>query len=177
MSRVGKNPINIPAGTTVKLTGQGLSISGKSSSIDFIVDPLVKVQLQDNVVLLEPADTSDRAKTLWGTYRSLLNNAIQGASEGFTRTLDINGVGYRAAVEGKDLVLQLGYSHPIRYPIPEGIQMSCPKPTQIIVKGSSKQRVGQIASEIRSFRGPEPYKGKGIKYENEKILRKEGKKK
>jgi large subunit ribosomal protein L6 len=135
------------------------------------------VTVEGNLVTVKPTKDSKKARALWGTTRALVNNLVTGVSTGFTVNLEINGVGYRAAVEGKDLVLSLGFSHPVRYPIPEGITMKCERPTAIEISGADKQRVGQIASEIRAFRPPEPFKGKGVKYATETILRKEGKKK
>lgn len=181
MSRVGKNPIIIPQSITVTVQGNTISIVNKEKKVEYTVSPFLKIILEDNKITLSLIETNAQARTMWGTDRSVLNNMIKGMTEGFTKTLDINGVGYRVAVEnianGSQLVLQLGYSHEIKYPLPVAIKAVCPKPTQIILSGSCKQMVGQVASEIRAFRPPEPYKGKGIKYENEKILRKEGKKK
>ena len=137
----------------------------------------VEVTVEGNLVTVRPVKETKKARAMWGTTRALVNNLVTGVSKGFTVKLEINGVGYRAAVEGKDLVLSLGFSHPVRYPIPEGIAMKCERPTAIEISGSDKQRVGQIASEIRAYRPPEPFKGKGVKYATETILRKEGKKK
>lgn len=181
MSRIGKNPIVIPSETKVSIKENIVSITNKEKTISYTISPLLEVLLEDNKIILKPLQNTSQAKTLWGTNRNILNNIIKGASENFTKTLEINGVGYRAAVEnvaGKmQLILQLGYSHEIKYVLPSLVKAICPKPTQIILSSSCKQTMGQVASEIRSYRMPEPYKGKGIKYENEKILRKEGKKK
>ncbi|MDZ4323184.1 MAG: 50S ribosomal protein L6, partial [Alphaproteobacteria bacterium] len=136
-----------------------------------------QITLDENGILVRPSDESKQARMLWGTWKNRIRNMVQGVNEGFTVRLEINGVGYRAAVEGKILKLQLGYSHDILYPIPEGIQIKCDKPTLVAVSGADRQRVGQVAAEIRAYRKPEPYKGKGVKYENEYIVRKEGKKK
>lgn len=177
MSRVGKYPVMIPSGVQVSLNGHTLFVKGKVGQGELVVPAQVKVEVADNRVTVQAGDATKTARALWGTQRALIQNLVKGAAEGFTERLEINGVGYRAAVQGKELVLQLGYSHEIRYPIPAGITMVCEKPTSIAISGFDKQTVGQIAAEIRSYRGPEPYKGKGIKYETETLLRKEGKKK
>jgi large subunit ribosomal protein L6 len=177
MSRVGKYPVAIPAGVQVALDGAQLSVKGKQGQGSLRLPDVVSVIVADGKVAVQPRNNSKTARALWGTSRALINNMISGAANGYTRKLDIVGVGYRAAVQGKELVLQLGYSHEIRYAIPAGITIVCEKPTSIAISGFDKQQVGQIAAEIRSFRGPEPYKGKGVMYEGEKILRKEGKKK
>lgn len=177
MSRVGKYPVTIPAGVQVTLDGPQLSVKGKVGQGSLRLPDVLAVVVADGKVTLTPRNNSKTARALWGTNRALVNNMISGAANGYTRKLDIVGVGYRAAVQGKELVLQLGYSHEIRYPIPAGITVVCEKPTAIAISGFDKQQVGQIASEIRAYRGPEPYKGKGVMYEGEKILRKEGKKK
>ncbi len=177
MSRIGKNPVTVPSGVTCELNGRDLLVKGKNGSLSALISKEVTVTYEDNAILVRPLDESKKARMLWGTWKNQIRNMVQGVSEGFTVRLDINGVGYRAAVEGKTLKLQLGYSHDILYPIPEGITIVCEKPTAIAVSGANRQRVGQVAAEIRSYRKPEPYKGKGIKYENEIIVRKEGKKK
>jgi large subunit ribosomal protein L6 len=177
MSRVGKYPVAIPAGVQVTLEGEQLSVKGKIGQGVLRVPDVVSVTVADGKVAVQPRNNSQTARALWGTCRALVQNLVSGAANGYTRKLDIVGVGYRAAVQGKDLVLQLGYSHEIRYPIPADIAIVCEKPTAIAISGFDKQQVGQVASEIRAFRGPEPYKGKGVMYEGEKILRKEGKKK
>lgn len=177
MSRVGKYPVPVPSGVTVQTSGTEFVVKGKLGESRLPLSEDVTVTIDDNHVVVAPTSDSKRARMMWGTTRALINNMVKGASEGFTVNLEINGVGYRAAVEGKTLKLALGFSHDVDYPIPEGITMKCEKPTVIAISGSDKQRVGQIAAEIRSFRGPEPYKGKGIKYADEIILRKEGKKK
>jgi large subunit ribosomal protein L6 len=177
MSRIGKKPVAVPSGVEVKVAGQTVSAKGKLGQLSVTVSDEVAVTMEGNVVTLKPRTDTRRANAMWGTSRTLVNNIVNGVAAGFTEQLEINGVGYRAAVQGKDLVLQLGYSHEIRYPIPEGIAIKCDKPTAITIAGADKQQVGQVAAEIRSYRGPEPYKGKGIKYESETILRKEGKKK
>lgn len=177
MSRVGKNPVAIPSGTQVTLEGQLLKAKGKLGELSLTLHDDVEGAIEDNEVVIRPRGNHKRARAMWGTYRSQAANIIQGVSEGFTKNLEINGVGYRAAVEGKSLKLQLGYSHDVIFPIPDGIQIKCERPTAIAVSGHDKQQVGQVASEIRSWRPPEPYKGKGVKYVDEYIFRKEGKKK
>jgi large subunit ribosomal protein L6 len=177
MSRIGKNPVPIPDGVTVNVSGQEVSAKGKLGELSVEVAPEVEVALADNQVTVSPRGNSKRARTMWGMSRTLVSNIISGVGEGFSKALEIQGVGYRAQVEGKNLVLQLGYSHPITYPIPEGISIACERPTAIAVSGANRQQVGQVAAEIRAFRPPEPFKGKGVRYEGEYILRKEGKKK
>ena len=177
MSRVGKHPVSVPAGVTCQLTGQDIKIKGKNGELSALMSKEVHVTFENNEILVRPADESKQARMLWGTWKNRIRNMVQGVNEGFTVRLEINGVGYRAAVEGNALKLQLGYSHDILYPIPSGIKIACEKPTAIAISGADRQRVGQVAAEIRSYRKPEPYKGKGIKYENEHIVRKEGKKK
>lgn len=177
MSRIGKNPVEIPSGVEVTIANQVLTAKGSKGTLTVPLTDLVEVTQDNGAVTVKPRDESKRAHTMWGTTRSLINNAIVGATKGFTVRMEINGVGYRAAVQGNSLNLQLGYSHDINYPIPQGISIRCERPTLIEVSGADKQQVGQVASEIRAYRKPEPYKGKGIKYENETILRKEGKKK
>jgi large subunit ribosomal protein L6 len=177
MSRIGKNPVPIPAGVQVELAGQMLNVSGGKGKLSLPISTDVTATIADGAVTIAPKDESKRARAMWGTTRALVNNMVTGVSAGFTRTLEINGVGYRAAVQGKILNLQLGYSHDIAYPIPDNIQIACERPTLIAVTGADRQRVGQVAAEIRGYRPPEPYKGKGIKYSDEFVRRKEGKKK
>lgn len=177
MSRIGKYPVEVPKGVEVAIANDVLTAKGGKGTLTVPLHESVTVSQEDGKVVVAPRDESQRSRTMWGTMRSLINNAVVGASEGFTVRLEINGVGYRAAVQGNTLNLQLGYSHDINYPIPEGIAIRCERPTLIEVSGASKQQVGQVASEIRAYRPPEPYKGKGIKYEGEMIVRKEGKKK
>jgi large subunit ribosomal protein L6 len=178
MSRIGKNPVAIPSGVNVAVAGQTVNIAGKLGKQAFTIPPDVSVAVADGKVVLLPRDTSKRARALWGTSRALVASGIRGVSAGFTRNLEINGVGYRANLEGKNLNLQLGFSHDIKYPIPEGITIKVgEKQTTISISGADKQKVGQVAAEIRALRKPEPYKGKGIKYDAEQIRRKEGKKK
>ncbi len=177
MSRVGKHPVPVPAGVQVALQGRTVVAKGKNGELKLDLTDEVDVEIGASEVAVKPRRDDRRSRTMWGTTRSLINGIVTGVSTGFTKSMEITGTGYRAAVQGSDLVLNLGYSHEIRYPIPPGIQITCERPTAIRVAGADKQRVGQVAAEIRAFRGPEPYKGKGIRYDNEQILRKEGKKK
>lgn len=177
MSRIGKNPVPIPDGVTVDLTGQTLTAKGRLGSLSLVVGNEVTAEVADGAVRIAPKDETKRARAMWGTTRALVNNLVTGVASGFTRNLEINGVGYRAAVQGGNLALQLGYSHDINYPIPPDVKIACERPTAITITGADRQRVGQVAAEIRAFRPPEPYKGKGIKYSDETIRRKEGKKK
>jgi large subunit ribosomal protein L6 len=177
MSRVGKNPIHIPSGTQVHVNNNRVTAKGKLGEQSLVLSSQVQVTHEGATLTVAPIDQSKMARTHWGTYRSLIQNLVQGVSEGFSIHLEINGVGYRAALQGNDLVLQLGFSHEVKFPIPEGITIKCDKQTSLSVHGSDKQAVGQVASKIRALRPPEPYKGKGIKYVGEYIVRKEGKKK
>ncbi len=177
MSRVGKNPVEVPAGVEVAIKGGLVSAKGKLGSLDFQATDDVEITQEDSKIWVKPVNETKKARAMWGTARSRIQNMVQGVSEGFTKELEINGVGYRAAVQGQALNLQLGFSHDVTYPIPEGITIKCEKPTSISISGADKQKVGQVAAEIRSYRPPEPYKGKGVKYADEVILRKEGKKK
>jgi large subunit ribosomal protein L6 len=177
MSRIGKKAVAIPAGVTANVAGQTVNVKGPKGALDITLPDDIAAKLEDGAVKIDPRSESKRARALWGMSRSLVANLVAGVTKGFERRLEISGVGYRAAIQGKNLQLQLGYSHEINYPIPEGIVIAAPKPTEIVVTGIDKQKVGQVAAEIRSFRPPEPYKGKGIKYAGEYIFRKEGKKK
>ena len=177
MSRVGKNPVAIPDGTDVSVDGQTVRAKGKLGEATVALPPEVEVSREDNVIWVKPRNDNVRSRAMWGTSRSLVDNLVSGVTTGFSKELEITGVGYRAAVQGKTLNLQLGYSHDINFPIPEGIDIKTEGTTKVIVSGSDKQLVGQTAAEIRKFRKPEPYKGKGIRYADEQILRKEGKKK
>lgn len=177
MSRVGKYPVTVPDGVTIEIANDEIKAKGKLGELSAPISPEVDVVHEDNVVKVIPKRESKKARAMWGTTRALVSNIVTGVSEGYTVNLEINGVGYRAAIEGNDLVLALGFSHPVRFPIPKGITMKCERPTAISISGSDKQVVGQLAAEIRAFRPPEPFKGKGVKYANEIILRKEGKKK
>ena len=175
MSRIGRLPVKIPKGVTVKVEGARVSIQGPKGKQTQECAPEVTVAVEGDQLVVTRADDSRKAKSLHGLYRNLLKNILIGLSDGFSKVLTISGVGYKAEVKGKSLVLSLGYSTPIEYPIPEGIAMEVEANTRVVVKGSDRQKVGQIASEIRSFRTTEPYKGKGIKYENEYVRRKVGK--
>lgn len=177
MSRVGKNPVAIPAGVTIELKGQHLKAKGKRGELQLMVHDDVTVAKEAEGLVFKPRNESRRARMQWGTARNLASNVVRGVSDGFTINLEINGVGYRAAADAKTLKMQLGFSHDVEIPIPAGIQIKALKPTEIEISGADRQRVGQIAAEIRSLRPPEPYKGKGIKYSTETIRRKEGKKK
>jgi large subunit ribosomal protein L6 len=177
MSRIGKHPVPVPGGVKVALAGQTLTVSGRLGELERTLPKEVVLAQDDGVIKVQPRDDSKRARAMWGLSRTLVANMVEGVSKGFTRKLVISGVGYRAAVDGKIVNLQLGYSHDIKYAIPDDIEVKCETPTAITISGADRQRVGQIAAELRSFRLPEPYKGKGIRYDDEVILRKEGKKK
>lgn len=177
MSRIGKKPVVVPKGVTVTVNGQDIKVKGPKGELAFRANDEVNVALGDEGVSVQPRDSSKRARSMWGMSRTMVNNMVTGVSQGFTRQLEINGVGYRAAVQGKNLQLNLGYSHDVVFPIPQGIDIKCEKPTSITVSGIDRQLVGHVAAKIRSYRPPEPYKGKGVKYAEEKIFRKEGKKK
>ena len=177
MSRIGKHPVVIPSGVTVTVDGQRVSAQGKMGTLERTLMREVNVTREDGKISVKPRDDTLRARMMWGTARTLVANLVSGVSQGFTRKMEITGVGYRAQVQGKTLVLQLGYSHDVRYPVPEGITIQCPDQTHIIVSGANRELVGQVSAEIRAYRPVEPYKGKGIKYEGEFVLRKEGKKK
>ena len=177
MSRVGKRPVSVPSGVTANVEGQTVKVKGPKGQLQVVLHDDVSVKLDKNLVTVAPRFETKRSRSLYGTSRALIANLVEGVTKGFEKKLEINGVGYRAAVQGKNLQLALGYSHDVVYAIPEGIQIAVPKPTEITVTGSDIQRVGQVAAEIRAFRPPEPYKGKGVKYAGEYIFRKEGKKK
>jgi large subunit ribosomal protein L6 len=177
MSRVGKNPVAIPGDVQCRMEGPLLIAKGKLGELKLPLSKEVTVELSEGKILVKPAFETKSSRMMWGTMTRMVSNLVSGVSKGFTRNLEITGVGYRASVQGRNLVLQLGYSHDIEFPIPSDIDIKCEKPTSISVTGIDKQRVGQIAAVIRSYRKPEPYKGKGVRYEDETILRKEGKKK
>jgi large subunit ribosomal protein L6 len=177
MSRVGYKPIAIPSGVTANLEGQTVKVKGPKGALEVVLHDDVTVSMDKSFIKVEPRNETKRARSLWGTSRTLVANLVAGVTKGFEEKLEINGVGYRAAVQGKQLNLQLGFSHDVNYPIPQGIMIATPKPTEIVITGIDKQLVGQVAAEIRGVRGPEPYKGKGVKYIDEYIFRKEGKKK
>jgi large subunit ribosomal protein L6 len=177
MSRIGKHPVPVPDGVRVALAGQTLTVAGKLGELKHTLPREVQIAQNDGAIVVQPRGDSKRARSMWGLARTLVANMVDGVSKGFTRKLVISGVGYRAAVDGKILNLQLGYSHDIKYAVPEDIDVRCETPTAITITGADRQRVGQIAAELRQFRLPEPYKGKGIRYDDEVIRRKEGKKK
>ncbi|HEX5931623.1 MAG TPA: 50S ribosomal protein L6 [Methyloceanibacter sp.] len=177
MSRIGKKPVSVPGGVTAAVNGQEVKIKGPKGELKHVLADAMVAKLDKDGIEITMREDTKEARAMWGMSRTLIANLIAGVTEGFSKRLEISGVGYRAAVQGSNLQLQLGYSHDVAYPIPQGIQIACPKPTEIVITGIDKQKVGQVAAEIRRFRPPEPYKGKGIKYAGEFILRKEGKKK
>lgn len=177
MSRIGKLPVSVPKGVTVTVKGQVVTAKGPKGELSLTALDDVSVEMVDDTIKVGPVGDSKRAMSMWGLHRTLIANLLTGVDKGFEKELEINGVGYRAALKGKILQLQLGFSHDVDFPIPDDIVIACPKPTELVISGINKQRVGQIAAEIRSFRPPEPYKGKGVKYKDEYIFRKEGKKK
>ncbi|MBI1210092.1 MAG: 50S ribosomal protein L6 [Alphaproteobacteria bacterium] len=177
MSRIGKKPVPLPQGVTATIKGQEVKVKGPKGELTLKLVEGVEATVEKDGVVVKPKVMGEDSRAMWGLQRTLVNNLIQGVSKGYAQQLEISGTGYRAAVQGKNLQLQLGYSHDIVYPIPPGIDIKCEKPTLVLVSGIEKQRVGQVAAEIRGFRKPEPYKGKGVKYAEEKIRRKEGKKK
>ena len=177
MSRIGKHPVALPQGVSAEVKGHTVAVKGKLGSLSLAFTSDVDVKVEDGKVTITPANDTQRSRMMWGTTRNNINNMVKGVTEGFKETLEIEGVGFRAAMQGKDLVMQLGFSHEVKYHMPEGITIKAEKPTVISVTGADRQKVGQVAAEIRSLKKPEPYKGKGIKYAGEKIRRKEGKKK
>jgi large subunit ribosomal protein L6 len=177
MSRIGKKPVPVPSGITANVEGQTVKVKGPKGALSVVIPDDVAVKLDDGQIKVDPRNETKRARSQWGTSRTLIANLIAGVTKGFEQRLEINGVGYRAAVQGKNLQIALGYSHDIVYAIPEGITIATPRPVEIIITGADRQKVGQVAAEIRDYRPPEPYKGKGIKYAAERIFRKEGKKK
>jgi large subunit ribosomal protein L6 len=177
MSRVGKKPVAIPAGVTANVDGQTVKVKGPKGAMQLVLHGDVAAKVEAGAIQVDPRNDTKLARALWGTSRALVANLMTGVTKGFERRLEINGVGYRAAVQGKNLQIALGYSHDFVYAIPEGITIATPKPTEVVVTGIDKQKVGQVAAEIRDYRPPEPYKGKGIKLAGEFIFRKQGKKK
>ena len=177
MSRLGKMTVAVPSGATVRAEGQTIIAKGPKGELKYVAHDDVEVVIEGDTVAFKPRAETKRANMMWGTTRSQVNNIVTGVTSGFSKKLEITGVGYKAAVAGKTLQLSLGYSHEVNYSIPADITVVTPKPTEIQISGIDRQKVGQVAAEIREFRGPEPYKGKGVKYENEFIFRKEGKKK
>lgn len=177
MSRIGKKPVSVPAGVTASVDGQLVKAKGPKGELSFLVHDEVEVKMEDGAVAVAPRTQMKTARSKWGMSRTMISNIFTGVKDGFERKLEINGVGYRAALQGKNVQLSLGFSHEVVYDVPEGITVTVPKPTEIVINGIDKQKVGQVAAEIREYRGPEPYKGKGVKYAGERIVRKEGKKK
>ena len=177
MSRIGKKAVPVPSGVQANVDGQMVKVKGPKGALQIVLPDDVTVQMDKGEVKVGPRNETQRARAMWGTSRTLVANIITGVTKGFQEKLEITGVGYRAAVQGKNLQISLGYSHDVVYPIPEGIAIVTPRPTEIVITGIDKQKVGQVAAEIRAFRRPEPYKGKGVKYAGEYIFRKEGKKK
>ncbi len=177
MSRVGKYPVEVPAGVQVAIANGVFTAKGKLGEMTLALTDWVDTTVEGNQISVAPRTSEAKARMMWGTTRALIANMVTGVSTGYTKSMEITGTGYRAAVQGANLVLNLGYSHDVIYPVPEGIKISCERPTAIKVEGVDKRQVGQVAAEIRAFRGPEPYKGKGVRYSDEVIRRKEGKKK
>lgn len=177
MSRIGQRPVPVPQDVTVEVSGREMTARGPMGELSMMLVEEVLASLENDEIVIKPRDNSRRSRTMWGMQRTLVDNLVRGVSQGFSVGLEIIGVGYRAAVEGRTLNLQMGYSHEINYPIPEDIDIKCERPTAVSISGMDRQKVGQVAAEIRAFRKPEPYKGKGIRYVGEYVFRKEGKKK
>ncbi len=177
MSRIGKKAVPVPSGVTANVDGQTVKVKGPKGALQLELHHDVMVKLEGGGIQIDPRNETKRARSLWGTSRTLVANLITGVTSGFEQRLEINGVGYRAAVQGKNLQIALGFSHDVVYPIPQGITIATPRPTEVVITGMERQQVGQVAAEIRGMRPPEPYKGKGVKYSGEQIFRKEGKKK
>ncbi len=177
MSRIGKRPVALPSGVTASVEGQTLAVKGPKGTLSLEMADDVNYDVQEGAIAVTPGNDTQRARAFWGMQRTLVQNLVTGVTEGFTKTLEITGVGYRAAAQGRNLRLQLGYSHDVNVAVPDGIEIKTPDPTTVEISGIDRQKVGQIAAEIRRWRKPEPYKGKGIKYRGEYIYRKEGKKK
>lgn len=177
MSRIGKKPVTIPEGVTATVDGKTVTAKGPKGELQIVLDAEVNVAKTEAGIEISPRNNTKVSRSKWGLSRTLVANIMVGVTEGYTKSLEINGVGYRAAMQGKNIQLLLGFSHDVVYEVPEDVTVVCPKPTQITVSGIDKQKVGQVAAEIRSYRSPEPYKGKGVKYADEVIFRKEGKKK
>ena len=177
MSRIANNPVEVPSGVEVMLNGSNLKVKGSKGTLELVINGQVEINKDDNYITFRASNGSKKSGALAGTYRSLVNNMVLGVSEGFSKSLLLQGVGYRAQAQGKKLNLTLGFSHPIDYDIPDGIEVETPSQTEVLVKGIDKQLVGQVSAEIRAFRPPEPYKGKGVRYANEYVKRKEAKKK
>lgn len=177
MSKIGKRAVAVPSGVTASVSGQTVKVKGPKGELSVVLGDNVAAKFENNQIKFEKKGEEKQDQAVWGLSRALVNNLVIGVSKGFERKLEINGVGYRAAAQGKNLNLSLGYSHDVIYKVPDGVAVATPKPTEIVITGIDKQKVGQVAAEIRGYRPPEPYKGKGVKYAEEKIFRKEGKKK
>jgi large subunit ribosomal protein L6 len=177
MSRVGKKTVAVPSGVTANVEGQTVKVKGPKGALQVVLHDDVGATVDKGGIKVDPRVDTKRARAMWGTYRALVANLVEGVTKGFEEKLEINGVGYRAQLQGKNLQLQLGLSHEVNYPVPEGITITVPKPTEVVIVGIDRQKVGHVAAEIRSYRPPEPYKGKGVKYATEFVFRKEGKKK
>ncbi len=177
MSRIGKKPVELPSGVTASVSGQTVEVKGPKATRSFTATDDVTITVDGNVVTVEPRGKSKRARQQWGMSRTMVANLVKGATEGFKKELEIQGVGYRAQMQGNTLKLNLGLSHDVNFDVPQGVTVTCPKPTEIVIEGTDEQLVGQVAANIRDWRKPEPYKGKGIRYKDEYIFRKEGKKK
>ncbi len=177
MSRIGKYPVEIPAGVQLAIAGRMLTAKGKLGELNLVLSENVEAKVEDGKFSVAPRTAERTARMMWGTTRALVANMVKGVSTGYTKTMEIQGTGFRAAVNGPNLVINLGFSHDVVYPVPAGIKITTPRPTAIMVEGMDKRQVGQVAAEIRAYRPPEPYKGKGVRYDNESIRRKEGKKK
>ncbi|HEY0114722.1 MAG TPA: 50S ribosomal protein L6 [Allosphingosinicella sp.] len=177
MSRIGKVPVAVPAGVTASIEGRQLNVKGPKGNLSLQLRDEISYEVKDDGIVVKPANDTKQARAFWGMQRTLVQNLVTGVTDGFTKTLEITGVGYRAAMQGKNLRLQLGYSHDVNIEVPADLTVATPDPTTVVISGSDAQRVGQLAAEIRQWRKPEPYKGKGIKYRGEYIFRKEGKKK
>jgi large subunit ribosomal protein L6 len=177
MSRIGKKAVPVPSGVTANVEGQTVKVKGPKGALQVVLPEDVLAKMEKGGIKIDPRNETKRARSMWGTSRTQVANLVTGVTKGFERKLEISGVGYRAAVQGKNLQLSLGYSHEVSYAIPEGIAIATPRPTEIVITGIDRQKVGQVAAEIRAFRSPEPYKGKGVRYADEFIFRKEGKKK
>ena len=177
MSRIGKKPVELPSGVEAKVSGQTIEVKGPKGTRSFTATDDVTITVDGNVINVDPRGKSKRARQQWGMSRTQVQNLVVGVTDGFKKELEISGVGYRAQMQGNTLKLALGYSHDVEYPVPEGITITCPRQTEVVIEGNDQQQVGQVAAEIRDWRAPEPYKGKGIRYKGEFIFRKEGKKK
>jgi len=177
MSRVGKKTVAVPSGVTANVEGQTVKVKGPKGALQVVLHDDVGATVDKGGIKVDPRVDTKRARAMWGTYRALVANLVEGVTKGFEEKLEINGVGYRAQLQGKNLQLQVGLSHEVNYPVPEGITITVPKPTEVVIVGIDRQKVGHVAAEIRSYRPPEPYKGKGVKYATEFVFRKEGKKK